>query len=224
MSDQFWLSEEQLARIEPYFPLSHGVPRVDDRKVISGIIHVIRNGLRWRDAPEVYGPHKTLAARRRRTGDPPAPRVSGLSDGRGIVRIWIGQRIACRNIHQQERIEGNPQAACLDLLNSLHNGKIRRCAAKGRATGCIEADHMGSRACHAIHGPALRCGHLGGVFDPGFEQAVSGPQIGAEPADHEADALDTGSCGLQLVECCDDIRNRVGGVDVFRCRITTASP
>ena len=60
MSDQFWLSEEQLARIEPYFPLSHGMPRVDDRKVISGIIHVIRNGLRWRDAPEVYGPHKTL--------------------------------------------------------------------------------------------------------------------------------------------------------------------
>ena len=60
MSDQFWLSEEQLARIKSYFPLSHGVPRVDDRKVISGIIHVIRNGLRWRDAPEVYGPHKTL--------------------------------------------------------------------------------------------------------------------------------------------------------------------
>jgi len=44
MSDYFWLSEEQLARIAPYFPLSHGVPRVDDRKVISGIIHVIRNG------------------------------------------------------------------------------------------------------------------------------------------------------------------------------------
>ena len=60
MSDHFWLSEEQLARIKPYFPLSHGVPRVDDRKVISGIIHVIRNGLRWRDAPEGYGPHKTL--------------------------------------------------------------------------------------------------------------------------------------------------------------------
>ena len=60
MSDQFWLSKEQLARIKPYFPLSHGVPRVDDRKVISGIIHVIRNGLRWRDAPEAYGPHKTL--------------------------------------------------------------------------------------------------------------------------------------------------------------------
>jgi len=60
MSDHFWLNKEQLARIEPYFPLSHGVPRVDDRKVISGIIHVLRNGLRWRDAPEVFGPHKTL--------------------------------------------------------------------------------------------------------------------------------------------------------------------
>ncbi len=60
MSDQFWLSREQLSRIDPYFPMSHGVPRVDDRRVISGIIHVIRNGLRWRDAPEVYGPHKTL--------------------------------------------------------------------------------------------------------------------------------------------------------------------
>lgn len=60
MSDNFWLSEEQLGRISPFFPISHGVPRVDDRSVVSGIIHVIRNGLRWCDAPEVYGPHKTL--------------------------------------------------------------------------------------------------------------------------------------------------------------------
>ena len=60
MSDQFWLSEEQLARIEPYFPRSHGVPRVDDRRVVSGIVHVLRNGLRWRDAPAVCGPHETL--------------------------------------------------------------------------------------------------------------------------------------------------------------------
>ena len=42
------------------FPLSHGVPRVDDRRIISGIIFVIRNGLRWRDAPREYGPHKTI--------------------------------------------------------------------------------------------------------------------------------------------------------------------
>jgi len=60
MSDLFWLSEHQLAKVEPYFPLPHGVPRVDDRRVVSGIIFVIRNGLRWRDAPQDYGPHKTL--------------------------------------------------------------------------------------------------------------------------------------------------------------------
>ena len=60
MSDLFWLSDKQLRRIEPYFPLSHGVPRVDNRRVIFGIIFVIRNGLRWRDAPKDYGPHKTI--------------------------------------------------------------------------------------------------------------------------------------------------------------------
>ena len=60
MSDLIWLSEAQMRRIKPYFPLSHGVPRVDDRRVISGIIFVIRNWRRWRDAPTDYGPHKTI--------------------------------------------------------------------------------------------------------------------------------------------------------------------
>ena len=60
MIDLFLLSEAQMGRISPYFPLSHGVSRVDDRRVISGIIFVIKNGLRWRDAPREYGPHKTI--------------------------------------------------------------------------------------------------------------------------------------------------------------------
>ena len=60
MSDLFLLSAAQMRRIAPYFPLSHGIPRVDDRKIVSGIIFVIRNGLRWRDAPKDYGPHKTI--------------------------------------------------------------------------------------------------------------------------------------------------------------------
>jgi putative transposase len=60
MSDLFWLTQTQLARLKPHFPLSHGKPRVDDLRVISGIIFVIKNGLRWRDAPKDYGPHKTL--------------------------------------------------------------------------------------------------------------------------------------------------------------------
>jgi transposase len=56
----FLLSERQMARISPCFPLSHGVPRVDDRRVVSGIVYVIKNGLQWKDAPPGYGPHKTL--------------------------------------------------------------------------------------------------------------------------------------------------------------------
>lgn len=60
MSNLYWLTDEQMARLQPYFPKNYGKPRVDDRRVLSGIIFVNRNGLRWRDAPRDYGPHKTL--------------------------------------------------------------------------------------------------------------------------------------------------------------------
>jgi putative transposase len=60
MNGYFLLSQQQVDRIFPYLPVSHGIPRVDDRRVISGIIYVIRNGLRWCDAPSFYGSHKTL--------------------------------------------------------------------------------------------------------------------------------------------------------------------
>ena len=60
MSEVFYLSKQQFNRIKPHFPRSHGVERVDDLRVISGIIYVIRNGLQWKDAPRVYGPPKTL--------------------------------------------------------------------------------------------------------------------------------------------------------------------
>jgi len=60
MSVPLLLTASQMRRIRPHFPLSHGVPRVDDRRVISGIVFVIKGGLRWRDAPPGYGPHKTL--------------------------------------------------------------------------------------------------------------------------------------------------------------------
>ncbi len=59
MSNLFWLTEAQMARLRPFFPKSHGKLRVDDRRVLSGIIFISRNGLRWCDAPKEYGPHKT---------------------------------------------------------------------------------------------------------------------------------------------------------------------
>ena len=66
MSDLFWLTEAQMARLAPFFPKSHGKPRVDDRRALSGIIFINRNGLRWRDAPAAYGPPKTLYNRWKR--------------------------------------------------------------------------------------------------------------------------------------------------------------
>ena len=60
MSDLILLSSAQMGRIEPFFPRSHGIARVDDRRVVSGIVYVIHNGLQWKDAPRAYGPHKTL--------------------------------------------------------------------------------------------------------------------------------------------------------------------
>jgi len=56
----FLLSPVQMRRIEPFFPRSRGLPRVDDRRVVSGIVYVIRHGLQWKDAPRGCGPHKTL--------------------------------------------------------------------------------------------------------------------------------------------------------------------
>ena len=66
MRELYWLSEEQLQVIKPYFPASRGVARVDDLRVISGIIFVLKRGLQWRDAPSEYGPHKTLYNRFKR--------------------------------------------------------------------------------------------------------------------------------------------------------------
>ena len=55
-SDCFWLTDEQFARLEPHLPTkTRGVPRVDDRRVISGIVHVLRSAGRWADAPAVRG-------------------------------------------------------------------------------------------------------------------------------------------------------------------------
>jgi len=69
MSDLYWLTEASMARLEPFFPKSHGKPCVDDRRALSGIIFINRNGLRWRDGPKKCGPHKTLYNRWKRWSD-----------------------------------------------------------------------------------------------------------------------------------------------------------
>ena len=59
--DRFWLTDGQFSKITPYLPTdTRGKARVDDRRVISGIVHVLKSGGRWVDAPPDYGPRKTL--------------------------------------------------------------------------------------------------------------------------------------------------------------------
>src|SRR5450759_192275 len=57
----FWLNDKQWARIEPHLPTGlTGPDRDDDRRIISGIIHMLQSGARWRDCPREYGPYTTI--------------------------------------------------------------------------------------------------------------------------------------------------------------------
>ena len=61
MAKEFWLSDVQWAAIEPLLPKNQpGARRVDDRRVISGIVHVLKVGCRWQDCSAVYGPPTTV--------------------------------------------------------------------------------------------------------------------------------------------------------------------
>ncbi|SHH90897.1 transposase, IS5 family [Marivita hallyeonensis] len=79
MGDLSWLTDAQIAPLEPFFPKPHNKRRVDDKRVLSGIIFISRNGSRWCDAPAAYGPHKTHYSRWKRWSE------------KGIfVRILVG--------------------------------------------------------------------------------------------------------------------------------------
>jgi transposase len=61
MSGRFWLDDAAWAVLEPLLPRNQpGARRVDDRRVISGILHVLRSGCPWRDCPAEYGPYTTV--------------------------------------------------------------------------------------------------------------------------------------------------------------------
>ena len=108
MADLFWLTDEQFARLVPLLPTgTRGVPRVDDRRVISGIVQVLRSGGRWADAPPVYGPRKTLYDR--------------------FVR-WAARGV-WRAVFTALSRSGGPPARL--LLDSTH-AKAHRCAAGGK--------------------------------------------------------------------------------------------
>ena len=107
-SNLFWLNNEQWARIEPHLPSDvRGVERADDRRVISGIIHVLKSGCRWCDCPPEYGPHTTIYNRFARWAE------------RGI---W-------ENLFR--KLAGNGRSADTQMIDSTHV-KAHRSAAGGK--------------------------------------------------------------------------------------------
>ena len=106
--DRFWLTEAQFSKIAPHLPTdTRGKPRVDDRRVISGIIHVLKSGCRWVDAPAVYGPRKTLYNR--------------------FVR-WAAKGVWITLFHALAAADGPPA----DVLIDSSAVKAHRCAAGGQ--------------------------------------------------------------------------------------------
>ncbi len=58
---RFWLDDLQWSVLEQHLPKKQtGPTRQDDRRIISGIMHVLQSGCRWQDCPPEYGPSTTV--------------------------------------------------------------------------------------------------------------------------------------------------------------------
>jgi len=67
--NRYDLTDFEWRMIEPHLPnKSRGVPRVDDRRVLNGILWTLRSGAQWRDVPKRYGPYTTCYNRFVRRG------------------------------------------------------------------------------------------------------------------------------------------------------------
>ena len=86
---------------------TRGVPRADDRRVISGIVHVLRSGCRWKDAPAAYGPDKTLYNR--------------------FVR-WAAKGVWAKVFQTLAAASGPPAEVLIDSTSM----KVHRCGAGGK--------------------------------------------------------------------------------------------
>ena len=118
MSNLFWLTEAQVARMSPCFPKSRGKPRVDDRRVLSGIIFINRNGSRWCDAPSAYGPPKTLYNRWRRWSR------MGVFDR--ILQYLIAETLAAEEEAARKKAKEKKMALKNAGKNKTSNKKISR--------------------------------------------------------------------------------------------------
>ena len=171
--DQFWLTEAQFSKIEPYLPTdTRGKARVDDRRVISGIVHVLKSGGRWVDAPPEYGPKEDAlqslramggkgrlgrSVPRARAGRRPAGAGSdrqlggqGASLGGGRKRGEKNQAIGRSRGGRTTKIHALTDAQCRPLAFMLTGGQVADCTA-----GAALLDRL-ARLRHPACGQGLR--------------------------------------------------------------------
>ena len=136
MSDFFWFSDAQWARIEPLLPTDvRGMKRVDDRRVLSGIVHALKSGGRWADCAEVYGPKKTLYNRFVRWAERGVwERIFGaLASAEGAERLFIDS--SCIKAH---RCAGGAKGGAWLMVSAAP-----KAAATPRSTPCAtDADGL----------------------------------------------------------------------------------
>ncbi|WP_243698787.1 transposase [Paracoccus alkanivorans] len=118
MSNLYWLTDAQMERLQPFFPKSHGKPSVDDRRVLSRIIFINRNGLRWYDAPKEYGQVKTLYNRWKRWSDNGvfARIMVGLvaeSAEHKTIMIDVSRRTPCVRVSLRKYLKAHRTASSL---------------------------------------------------------------------------------------------------------------
>ena len=121
MANEFWLTDAQWAAIEPLIPMHRrGVKPGNNREIISGILHVLKFGCRWRDCPAIFGPHTTVYNRFNR---------------------WSKDRIWQDMLDQLVKLDES-SLLCIDSTTS----KAHRCSAGGkggprrRPSDAVEAD------------------------------------------------------------------------------------
>jgi transposase len=123
VSRLFWLNDVQWAAIEPYLPMVHTGPRrVDDRRVISGVIHRLREGCRWRALPPEYGPYTTVFNRWNRWSQ------------RGLWQRIFASLVACADPPQVTMIDSSAVKAHRSAAGAKKGAKAtpatRRSAAR----------------------------------------------------------------------------------------------
>ena len=118
MAEQFWLSDVQWAVIERLLPHLGGKPRVDDRRVISGILHRYREGLRWRAVPAEYGPRTTLFNRFDRWSE------------KGIWQGLLAALVACQDPPEFAMVDSSAVRAHRSAAGAKGGSKTRRSAVR----------------------------------------------------------------------------------------------